>query len=119
MNVENILATADAIENGLPDVIFDIYTYGTVTDCGTAACIAGHAAILAGYEANVNAGVDIVDVAQKWLGLEYGEAISLFEPYTIRWDRITPKIAAEHLRNIALTGKVNWNSVLDPIEWIE
>jgi len=48
--------------------------------CGTAACLAGHAALLAWQSGDVEIKVfsNIRDTAEKWLGLGYWEARNLF-----------------------------------------
>ena len=48
--------------------------------CGTAACLAGHAAILAWQSGDMpkTRRANIKDVATAWLGLDYNEAYELF-----------------------------------------
>ena len=48
--------------------------------CGTAACLAGHAALLAWQSGDMpkKRGVDINAVATEWLGLTFDEAWDLF-----------------------------------------
>lgn len=123
-----LLKLADIIENNKPiewkgrPVKFDMSEWGHERSCGTAACIAGHAAILSGqpfdpkaeYALGYERGNTARKVAAEWLGIkDYEESIRLFIPtnhgYTGRLENITRRRAAAVLRSFAETGKITWN----------
>lgn len=113
MNVGNILKVADAIEQGLPNVSFDMSVYSTARDCGTAACVAGHIAIMERMNADVASGFEIEDRAADFLGLGRNDASELFRPANF-YERgfHTTAMAARVLRNLAITGKVDWEAAM-------
>ena len=87
--------------------------------CNTAACIGGHALAdmyAEGYHIPTVAGpsnrVDVMDVAQEWLGLTRGDANALFTPEMdedgIDIDTITQEHAVRCLDNFIKTGVVDW-----------
>jgi hypothetical protein len=143
MNKERILQLADFIENGKAveaDLGFNMTDFWEPQahalsedksghDCGTVACIAGHALFLTG-KATVGKPKTVPSVAieaARWLGLEdMGEmnevADQLFygwSPgdqyvrglYAVDMSRVTPADAAKVLRNLAETGKVDWTII--------
>lgn len=83
-------------------------------DCGTVACIAGHAAILkAAEEGDTSGKYDIYsarDQAENWLGLTEQQADVLFEPrsiaeFMIEFSREEAIQALEYMRD---HGEVRW-----------
>jgi hypothetical protein len=110
MNVENILAVADAIEAGsIPDLGFDMHDYISLRHCGTTACIAGWAAIVAGG-GNVPLDGFMPDPhgdAQTYFGLDPHDSSSLFLPLEGAFVA-TPAQAVRCLRHLAATGEVDW-----------
>lgn len=75
MNAENLRILAHELRAD-PDS-YDQQTIGRVTDCGTVACIAGHAGWLSGHvERGDTEGS--VEVAQRWLDLDDKTAAVLF-----------------------------------------
>lgn len=86
-----------------------------LADCGTAACVAGHAAglfKLRPEDTYYGWGAE----AAKYLGLEYGPITSagnrLFLPSDMRNSRRTPDLAAQAIRELVVTGEV-------PLWWWE
>ena len=125
-NTENLEIVADAIE---ASNTFDQKNYMHV--CGSPACIAGHTVVLLdpGFiefcnpklRSNFNRStysttrdgikreLRISIEASKLLGLtEFGPGL-LFDAYPMGGVFVTNKHAAKVLRNIAETGKVDWN----------
>jgi hypothetical protein len=78
--------------------------------CGTVACIAGHAAFLAGGKRAAKRG-DAWDTAKKYLGLkDENMALELFNTNPLGpSDQPTAKQAALVLFHLAETGKVDWS----------
>jgi len=102
-------------------------------DCGTPACVAGHACVLSGarivdvghrghdgryrapiweYEGRRYA---TYSLAKKWLGLSYDQDDPLFNAYTVPDPDVgrrepTRDEAAATLRRLAVTGKVEWRA---------
>lgn len=140
MNKERILKLADSLESckhvnvnqlfklSNADIIDqrgkDLFTMRlwSIETCETPGCIAGHTCQL--FLARVPQDQDIMCRARQALELRYDQADKLFVPqirdllgidrhdvslYTL-YDVITPKIAAETLRNLAKTGEVVWDS---------
>lgn len=122
-----LLKLANIIENKLPvawggkPVTFDMSNWMAKDSCGTAACIAGHAAILSGQPFDATAWMDdeasIEGIASRWLGFKNTEdAEKLFIPtdygYRGALENITRRRAAAVLRNFAETGKITWNMKL-------
>jgi hypothetical protein len=103
---------------------FDITTYfGTgdrAHECGTVACIAGHAYLMKLKEEGVHskmlkvqAAADecfIPEKAQKYLGLTDEQGFDLFLGFIHKYHLagITPKKAATVIRRFVETGKVEW-----------
>lgn len=130
MNVENINLVADTIEDhakrgeGLRGVGFNMSVYGFtvadcrpdhIDDCGTVACIAGWACLIAlpGI-ANLeqfeeDTGEILEDFAADFLGLDWDKSGALFLPDEPAWPDITPMQAVRVLRHLAKTGEVDWS----------
>ncbi len=121
MNVANILATADAIEKAsiaafdMNNWVIDHDRFGIDENrCGTAACIAGHAYLLSGGQIGCRGfvtGNGVRPLARKFLGLNPFDASVLFIPsdyHEFALDEITAEHAVRCLRNLAITGKVDW-----------
>jgi hypothetical protein len=121
MNKELLLEIADKLEKfseTAPDIEFDMDTWGTKTDCGTAACALGTAAIkgwIPGYEYKFafNEGFggffDIEaqravlpsDVSNMGFELTFEEHFHLFAPDEYPQDKpITPQMVAVRIRDL-------------------
>lgn len=141
MNNEILLKTADAIEqSSVPDLVFDMTTFGQKTysdygetECGTAGCIAGWiVAINDGTEAYheyikdigerfpprmpktiPERAIEILGVTKddkNYLLLDnlfIGEAADGDGLSVSLW-RVTPEIAANVMRQLAMTGTYIW-----------
>ena len=116
MNTENILKLANLIEFS---ETYDQTCFKHL--CGTPACIAGHAVILAGGRLSPSSydnGLCLDQhggrsharvVAKEWMGLNERQANDAFDPCPYSWDHdTTPQDAAAMLRHLAETGKVEW-----------
>ena len=111
MNTENILKLADHIE-GLDPSEYDQSVF--MHDCGTPACIAGHAVFLAGSWDEVSEDEEseylTPCIASRWLGLRIPKAHELFDSDPVHLDETpTPQDAARTLRHLAETGEVVWS----------
>jgi len=100
MKVENIKRLAQKLRRLRHEEHYDQSTWVSKTACGTAACIAGHAALLAGAKFTkcpCGCGESFVctldgqratidEVARKFLGLSYDQSMTLFTgaPYEVR-----------------------------------
>jgi len=121
MNKENMLKLAAVIEPlpinntfySEPETPKFCMSY-VVFDCGTPACIAGWAASCATGRSILN-GTPIISTAAAWLDVPGGWAHSnlfypdmamehLFNDYN--YDRVTPKVAAALLRELASKDKL-------------
>lgn len=124
MNTENIIKVADAIEqHSIPDLGFNMRALIDEADsinvpnhfeepCGTVACIAGWAYVLAGGSVKTRDPVKVWETATDWIGFETGgEARDLFAPHEHlgRFTRLTPTQAVAVLRHLAATGEVDWS----------
>lgn len=125
MNVSNIFAVADAIENGtIPGLKFNMGLLYSPREEGTAeACIAAYAGIMArdgekpaerlifGGGAHM-----LVLEGAKYLGINMGVGLDLFTMGMTtdfnKMSSVTAKQAARCLRNLAITGKVSWDDAL-------
>lgn len=110
--ISRLYALADMIEHGWNGLEFWMFRYGEVTDCGTSACIAGHACaawqpkIWARFlEADARrfevseygcASEAVHDAAANLLGLDNSKACDLFLDFSL-----TRKTAAAALRTEA------------------
>lgn len=114
MNIENILKLADAIEK-VPHVKPDRDHWDDTPTppptafhmdewhCGTVACIGGWANYLFG-------GCTVMEAANA-LGLPVSVSRDLFfYSYPIPFEDLTPQMAAWCLRNLAKTGRVDWDA---------
>lgn len=113
MRVDRLNQLADALENGLPNVKFDIGRWRSKEGCGVVACVAGHAAILGAYPRRTRNWVTQEDAA-KWLELTPVESEELFVPDDILTDSVrrrslTGPEAARVVRHLARTGEVDWS----------
>lgn len=129
MNIGNILKVADAIEQAsVPDLGFNMGTWiGHSEDksersCGTTACIAGWSAIVDKGSIHNVGNDEIVDIAQKFLGMSGNKADELFlyvpymNPLFAFRDTVGPIEAVRCLRNLAITGEVDWEAAMKPNE---
>lgn len=73
-----MLATADHIEKN-PD------KYDQTSWCGTACCIAGHAALASGEVPDDLDATDVSCVARRFLGIEYEQGAALFQACAAEW----------------------------------
>lgn len=119
MNKANVLKLAAHMEQMDPSE----YDQRRVVLCGSPACVAGHAAWLAGkweieegsdwmYE-EMNWQDSLLEVAEHWLGIESATAYELFMalPLGPLLPQPTPQDAAATLRHLAATGVVRWHKV--------
>ena len=120
MNTENILKLAETIEKS---ETYDQTRFAHI--CGTPACIAGHAALLAEPDGQMVAATErcgphfkfsdgnigyISQIAQTWLGLGDWSADELFQGWPFGEDKeVTAAQAAQVLRHLAETGEVDWD----------
>lgn len=81
-------------------------------DCGTVACLAGHATLLAG-ETNYNK-IDAYayDTGKTYLGLTEAQADALFLPDTAPWAAITLDHAIGTLEHLLEAGEVTWTRAM-------
>lgn len=116
MNVANILAVADAIEaESVCQFRMDKWGY-TDPQCGTVGCIAGTAFLMAGHKFGIDHpdGVlaaktkTLIEVARDFLGISEPVARELFMPGLDLLFVVNKRWAARTLRNLAITGKVDW-----------
>ena len=98
----------------------------TDDDCNTIACIAGHAVLLLYDRGTPDDPIDlpsnIFGAARELLGLTSEQAASLFVPeqgrdigWGVAYDSITTEFAADTLRELAETERVNWNLAVGPV----
>ena len=109
MNKDNILKLAEHMESLKPgeyDQRYLLHPLGP--NCGTPACIGGHAAWLAGRWGDPE--TNALSTAREWLGITTEETSSLFlmQPYGEGDWSPKPKDAAWTLRHLAETGEVVW-----------
>ena len=110
MNKANILKLADHIERLDPEE-FNQRVFAH--DCGTPACIAGHALALAGrWGGGVEGSTEDhpVGLAAKWLGIDKDTRALLFDsqPRGYATNYPTKEDAVATLRHLAETGDVVW-----------
>lgn len=83
-------------------------------NCGTVACVAGHAYLLEMQNDITRAKAadcdEIEDVAATFLGIEGDDAAHLFYdlPVEIDLQQVAPEMAIETLTRLAETGRVEW-----------
>lgn len=134
MNIGNILKVADAIEQvSVPGLGFNMscgiesagHTIwrGPRSDnsgrgCGTVACVAGWTCVvLADRDTSCDQPwVDVRVDAQGLLDLSDVLANALFEPARGLRSSVTDEHAVRCLRNLAITGKVNWEQAMKPAD---
>lgn len=122
MNVERLNMVADAIEDGLPNMTFNMQYYWRQADCGTVACIAGHAAELMIERGEYMPGATVFTVARLWLDLDLLDANDLFKPSTVvgpyrHLKEIDKGVAVRCIRNFARGGDINWAQAHDEFFW--
>ena len=111
MNVERL--------RKLRDVIAESKTYDQKEyfhDCGTPACLAGHATVLAlGYEGSStdheemqSFSEDSEEIAGDWLDLSYTECGVMFNCHPLPRHDATKEDALAMLNRAIETGKVRW-----------
>lgn len=143
-NIPHILATADALEQGVPNLRFNMKEVEEKTSCGSISCIIGHAlAVRDGkfvaqepevYNEAWRERLDsLTRAAGDFLGLSLFERQRLFFPDGWTgdcgltpfndWDgedpkwglgAVTPQGAAKVLRGLAATGRIDWDLALPP-----
>lgn len=117
MNRENILKVADAIEqNSIPGLGFYMRdVFDTEDDCGAVACIAGWAWHV---ERNMERPMTRPEVkglspdnSAAFLGIFGDTASFLFYGggTDLSFSELTSPVAVQCLRNLATTGKVDWD----------
>lgn len=130
MNISNILKVADAIEQAsVPGLGFNMNQVlceahpenpdHTGRHCGTVGCIAGWAFVLATGQMEQGRYGAAKAMARNWLGLSERDAERLFYPdfgLEVSYRSITQPQAARALRNLAITGKVDWEAAMKPAE---
>ena len=113
MNVDNIRTTIESLR---ASTTYDQTEYND--DCGTPACIAGHAVIDAGLILKTNLGYcydvegvvyDIEEAAATWLGFGGQRVADLFSIYPLGEKTVTKEDAIAVLENLIETGEVDWS----------
>lgn len=123
MNVANIRRLARRLRSPSAEGHFDLTNWLEPADdtvplgqaihtCGTVACIAGFAAVMAEptlKDRHLD-GLDYSERGQKFLGLTDSQARALFIPDAekVDYDAVTRFIAADVLDHLADTGEVIW-----------
>ena len=121
MNIPNLRAleaklrepdTEDHFDMGswLSDDDNNVSIAESIQDCGTVACIAGFATLLADPKLlSGEANLEARNIAQDWLELTDDEAFDLFSPTNIGdYYEITAAEAADVIANLITTGEVVW-----------
>jgi hypothetical protein len=104
MNKELLLKVADAIENEVSDLGFDMAHFRLNKECGTTACIAGHAVFIHDAALFKDKRTNIERAAIKALDLTNdARAIDLFYH-----NRVPRKKAAAVIRHLVATDLVTW-----------
>jgi hypothetical protein len=136
MNKERLIQLAEVLESPAAEKHFDMKEWiehtgyhdlpegitiaEVMIDCGTVACIAGWATVLARPNEPYSAIIDEFSLAAEYLDLEYFIAKSLFTPScttdegTQAYDA-DPKQAAKVVRHLAETGEVDWSIIDEPV----
>jgi hypothetical protein len=119
LNRTNIRALARRLRSPSVDQHFDLGEYLTteadtstpigqaIHECGTVACIAGFAAIMATPKSTAR-GAQVQPIAQEFLGLTDEEADKLFIPAGFSYSVVTRFVAADTLDHFADTGEIKW-----------
>lgn len=105
-----LLELADAIESESV-CQFTMQTYFIDTPCKTAGCIAGTAIakfMPISLQPENRENLDYIGTAAILLGLSPTQAIELFIPSAVPWQRVSPSQAADVIRHLAKTGQVDW-----------
>lgn len=125
MNVENIRALAKHLRQPEQQEHFSLSNWfipaaaarglkpaEAIHLCGTVACIAGHAAMMANPKLNLQGfGGVASEVAMEFLDIDHRLAHELFTPgVTVSYRAVTASIAADVLDKLADTGQVIWPS---------
>jgi hypothetical protein len=134
MNVSNILKVADAIEQAsVPGLGFNMGGWKVSADkahpdlsghsCGTVACIAGWTCEINGIPMRADcafSNYQLSDNAAAILGLTEEQREELFTPeheaVNYHGGMIGPVEAVRCLRNLTITGKVDWAAAMKPDE---
>lgn len=125
MNKQRIKELIDRLKSIKPKH-FDMGTYGSgiENECGTVACIAGHAFIMAFGERDLLRSNNINARAQEFLGLSLSDALDLFVPVLVKDSKgnfhpiidekgIGPEHAVKVLEHLLETGTVDWSKAFD------
>jgi len=111
MNRNNLDLLIDSLEDGTvygKDVRFRMDFFVLENYCGTAACLAGHCALLGRMEDYNHGGV--FDFAMDWLEIPFSIAKPMFlEPGELKYAQITTAVAVKMLENFRATNKVEWS----------
>jgi len=112
MNLDNLDRLIASLKDGTVygmDVKFQMDVFVRFFEpCGTAACLAGHCALLGRME-DYDYGA-VFDFASRWLDIPYAIAKPMFlEPGGLKYHEITPAIAVKMLENFRATNKVEWS----------
>ena len=116
----------EPLSQPVPDIAADPCRAAThFYNCETVGCIAGYACLLfVDPERHENPGemphfgMDFAGEAKRLLGLDYNQASGLFMPdeendgLLVEYEKVTNHDAAVTLRNLATTGRADWNHVL-------
>ena len=130
MNKHDLLILADHLELNIPSRLFNMDSWGNDPyepiedhkDCGTPACIGGHARILFNIIPNEEDGL-VVALANYFdlslsvghgLFLSYRESCRGVTPFGYR--DISPAEAAKIIRHLVATGEVKWSLLKEPEE---
>jgi len=112
MNVDNInllIATLEA--EVFPDgrvLCFNMGTWIEIESCGTVACMAGTAALLAGMK-NWSVPGSVKRAARRWLDISDTEAYQLFlDTGKLLFSEVTRDVAVACLKRFRDTGTVVW-----------
>ena len=119
MNIDNMNILINAVRDGIPGVQFSMDDFlARDESCMTAACIAGHAAILWNegvvplWNEDVVPEFAGVDALVAYLGISYEDALSIAIPKLNRSYDATSEQAARLLEMYRDTGKIDWRRAL-------
>lgn len=125
MNEERLKALATRLRE-TQEANFNLGCWLVERHCGTVACIAGHAALLAGgvledgdnglvvmtqLEERAGVKMTVHDAATEWLGLTSQQADALFIPHYDSCMEASPAQAASVVEELIATGLVRWYPV--------